>query len=89
MMNKGTYNDFLSALNSVIVKDSFSLLTLIGGMSLFQRHAESLPISRILLAPDFVRNSYWYASSTCFSTLFRCLHTSFLCDTALRIQCAT
>lgn len=56
----GTYNDFLSALNLVVIKDSFSLLTLIGGTTLFQQHYESLPISRILLAPEFVRNSYWY-----------------------------
>lgn len=43
-----------------MVKDSFSLLTLIGGTSLFQQHYQSLPISRILLMPEFVRNSYWY-----------------------------
>lgn len=57
----GTYTDFLSALNSVIVKDSFSLLTLIAGTCLFQRHYESLPISSIILAPEFVRTSYWCA----------------------------
>lgn len=61
---QGTYNDFLSALNSVLLKDSFSLLTLIGGTWLFRRHYVSLPISRILLAPEFVRNSYWYSATS-------------------------